>query len=163
MLHCIQQAIGDDLDPILSPAKVIDCLIILHQTLPCLLPPLPVCSQNGTVALTGGVAQPPPPEPKPEPGLTRRLSEHDRVNNTNALELLQTGSFKLVPGKDTVPYEKLMGLRLEDGIDVTRKVRPGPPRGRCGLLPWASPRLHVGIASLSQLVTACHLCPWQVE
>lgn len=78
--------------------------------------------QNGSVPLTGGIAQPPPPEPKPESGPSRRLSEHDRVNNTNALELLQSGAFKLVPGQDTVPYEKLMGLRLEDGIDVTRKV-----------------------------------------
>lgn len=78
--------------------------------------------QNGSGVLTGGIAQPPPPEPKPEAGPSRRLSEHDRVNNTNALELLQSGAFKLVPGKDTVPYEKLMGLRLEDGIDVTRKV-----------------------------------------
>lgn len=74
------------------------------------------------MSLTGGAAQPAPPEPKPEAGPSRRLSEHDRVNNTNALELLTSGTFKLVPGKDTVPYEKLMGLRLEDGIDVTCKV-----------------------------------------
>lgn len=66
--------------------------------------------------------RPAPPEPRPEGPPSRRLSEHDRVNNTNALELLQSGTFKLVPGKDSVPYEKLMTLRLEDGIDVTRKV-----------------------------------------
>jgi hypothetical protein len=55
------------------------------------------------------------------------VSEHDRANTTNALELLQTGAFKLLPGKDTVPYEQLVSLRLEDGIDVTRKVG----RARC--------------------------------
>lgn len=68
------------------------------------------------------MAQPAAVEPKPEAPAERRLSTHDKVNTTNALELLQSGTFKLVPGQDTVPYDKLMGLRLEDGIDVTRKV-----------------------------------------
>lgn len=27
------------------------------------------------------------------------------------------------PGVDTVPYDKLKELRLEDGLDVSRKVR----------------------------------------
>lgn len=78
--------------------------------------------QNGTLALTGGTAQPATPAPRPEGPPQRRISEHDRINNTNALELLQSGAFKLVPGKDTVPYDKLITLRLEDGVDVTRKV-----------------------------------------
>lgn len=57
------------------------------------------------------------------------------MNNTNALELLQSGAFKLVPGKDSVPYEQLKGLRLEDGIDVTRKVGQKAWEGiRVGLL-----------------------------
>jgi hypothetical protein len=38
-------------------------------------------------------------------------------------ELLRTAEFKLVPGIDRVPYEELIKLRLEDGVDVTRKVR----------------------------------------
>jgi hypothetical protein len=50
------------------------------------------------------------------------LSPHDKVNTTNAAALLQASEFKLRPGMDEVPYEQLVGLRLEDGIDVTRKV-----------------------------------------
>jgi len=50
------------------------------------------------------------------------LSPHDKVNTTNAAALLQASEFKLRPGMDEVPYERLVGLRLEDGIDVTRKV-----------------------------------------
>lgn len=54
------------------------------------------------------------------------LSEHDKVNTVNVAELLKSAEFKLVPGKDTVPYEELIKLRLEDGVDVTRKVgQPG--------------------------------------
>lgn len=74
------------------------------------------------MVLSGGVAQPVSPEPKPEVPPERRLSEHDRINTTNAVELLQSGAFKLVPGKDVLPYDRLITLRLEDGIDVTRKV-----------------------------------------
>ena len=37
--------------------------------------------------------------------------------------MLQAGEFKLRPGVDFVSYEELKELRLEDGLDVSRKVR----------------------------------------
>jgi hypothetical protein len=55
------------------------------------------------------------------------LTEHDTKNTANASVLLATGSFRLQPGKDTLEYDALLGMRLEDGIDVTRKVRPAQP------------------------------------
>lgn len=36
---------------------------------------------------------------------------------------LCSGAFKRAPGVDVIPYEELKGLRLEDGVDVSRKVR----------------------------------------
>jgi hypothetical protein len=70
-----------------------------------------------------------PPSAPPSPGREERekalqpqLSEHDKVNTVNVAELLRTAEFKLVPGVDRVPYEELIKLRLEDGVDVTRKV-----------------------------------------
>jgi hypothetical protein len=36
--------------------------------------------------------------------------------------VLQAGEFKLRPGIDVVPYDQLKELRLEDGLDVSRKV-----------------------------------------
>eukprot|EP00775_Hariotina_reticulata_P013017 gene13017-13146_t len=66
-----------------------------------------------------------PAAPSPVPGGERSssptLSPHDKVNTTNVAALLQASEFKLRPGVDEVPYEQLVGLRLEDGIDVTRK------------------------------------------
>jgi hypothetical protein len=38
-------------------------------------------------------------------------------------QVLQAGEFKLKPGVDVVPYAELKELRLEDGLDVSRKVR----------------------------------------
>eukprot|EP00798_Chlamydomonas_sp_ICE-L_P031834 gene31834-7040_t len=49
------------------------------------------------------------------------LSDHDSKNTVNASELLAMGSFKLVPLQNFVPYDELVKLRLEDGIDPTRK------------------------------------------
>jgi hypothetical protein len=76
--------------------------------------------------LTGG-SQPASAPPSPgreerEKGPLPLLSEHDKVNTTNVAELLRTAEFKLVPGIDRVPYDELIKLRLEDGVDVTRKV-----------------------------------------
>jgi hypothetical protein len=45
--------------------------------------------------------------------------------------VLQAGEFKLKPGIDVVPYDQLKELRLEDGLDVSRKVgRGGRGAGR---------------------------------
>jgi len=49
------------------------------------------------------------------------VTVHDKANTTNALQLLKMGTFKLKPGVDTVGYEELVTLRLEDGIDPTRR------------------------------------------
>ncbi|WIA32227.1 hypothetical protein OEZ86_003075 [Tetradesmus obliquus] len=75
--------------------------------------------------LTGGSLPPSRPD---SPGREERekgplplLSEHDKVNTVNVAALLATAEFKLVPGIDRVPYEELIKLRLEDGVDVTRK------------------------------------------
>uniref|UniRef100_A0A383VYJ2 HP domain-containing protein n=1 Tax=Tetradesmus obliquus TaxID=3088 RepID=A0A383VYJ2_TETOB len=75
--------------------------------------------------LTGGSLPPSRPD---SPGREERekgplplLSEHDKVNTVNVTALLATAEFKLVPGIDRVPYEELIKLRLEDGVDVTRK------------------------------------------
>jgi hypothetical protein len=57
------------------------------------------------------------------------LTEHDTKNTANASVLLASGAFRLQPGKDVLEYEALAGMRLEDGIDVTRKVRPPHPAG----------------------------------
>jgi hypothetical protein len=54
--------------------------------------------------------------------LSVALSEHDTKNTANVAMLLQSAEFKLQPGKDFVEYQELVKLRLEDGIDVTRKV-----------------------------------------
>uniref|UniRef100_A0A7S3VK74 HP domain-containing protein n=1 Tax=Dunaliella tertiolecta TaxID=3047 RepID=A0A7S3VK74_DUNTE len=48
-------------------------------------------------------------------------SPHDLKNTVNASQLLKTGAFSRVPGKDHIKYEELILLRLEDSIDVTRK------------------------------------------
>ena len=61
--------------------------------------------------------------------LSVALSEHDAKNTANVAILLQSAEFKLQPGKDFVEYQELIKLRLEDGIDVTRKVRTGRCRG----------------------------------
>lgn len=50
-----------------------------------------------------------------------RRSDHDQRNTTNAAQLLKLGAFKLQPLKDFVAYDELIKLRLEDGIDPTRK------------------------------------------
>lgn len=74
-------------------------------------------------SLAGKMAAPartPSPQAKSEPAIP--VSEHDKVNTTNVAALLASAEFKLVPGQDVLPYEQLMTLRLEDGIDVTRKV-----------------------------------------
>ncbi|KIZ07269.1 hypothetical protein MNEG_0682 [Monoraphidium neglectum] len=49
------------------------------------------------------------------------LTQHDLVNTANVALVLQAGEFKLRPGVDVVPYEELKELRLEDGLDVSRK------------------------------------------
>ncbi|KAG1669905.1 hypothetical protein FOA52_002431 [Chlamydomonas sp. UWO 241] len=49
------------------------------------------------------------------------VTQHDRTNTINAAQLLKMGTFKLKPGTDTVAYDELMKLRLEDGIDPTRR------------------------------------------
>ncbi|KAG2498936.1 hypothetical protein HYH03_003126 [Edaphochlamys debaryana] len=54
-------------------------------------------------------------EPSPPP------SSHDTKNTINVSQLIKLGAFKMVPLKDFVPYEELLRLRLEDGIDATRK------------------------------------------
>lgn len=48
-------------------------------------------------------------------------SEHDRKNSHNVAQVLAEGSFKYVPLQDFIPYEELKALRVEDGIDATRK------------------------------------------
>jgi hypothetical protein len=84
--------------------------------------------QAGVGSLTSGLGHAgtsaaPAPDARTGASPARRVSEHDLKNTANALELLQAATFKLTPGKDEVPYEQLVGLRLEDGVDVTRKVR----------------------------------------
>lgn len=37
------------------------------------------------------------------------------------LQLLQLGAFKYQPLKDFLPYDELVRMRLEDGIDATRR------------------------------------------
>lgn len=37
------------------------------------------------------------------------------------LQLLQLGAFKYQPLKDFLPYDELVKMRLEDGIDATRR------------------------------------------
>ncbi|KIZ01524.1 hypothetical protein MNEG_6435 [Monoraphidium neglectum] len=49
------------------------------------------------------------------------LTQHDLVNTANVAQVLQAGEFKLKPGVDVVPYAELKELRLEDGLDVSRK------------------------------------------
>lgn len=49
------------------------------------------------------------------------LTQHDLVNTANVALVLQAGGFKLRPGIDVVPYDQLKELRLEDGLDVSRK------------------------------------------
>lgn len=44
-------------------------------------------------------------------------------------QVLKAGEFRLKPGVDFVPYEELTTLRLEDGLDVTRKVGQGAGKG----------------------------------
>ncbi|GAX81454.1 hypothetical protein CEUSTIGMA_g8883.t1 [Chlamydomonas eustigma] len=51
----------------------------------------------------------------------KALSSHDKQNTPNASMLLKLGAFRLQPLVDTIPYEELVKLRLEDGIDPTRK------------------------------------------
>eukprot|EP00879_Flechtneria_rotunda_P006040 GHRR01006353.1.p1 GENE.GHRR01006353.1~~GHRR01006353.1.p1 ORF type:complete len:271 (+),score=94.45 GHRR01006353.1:73-885(+) len=71
--------------------------------------------------LTAGMMPPPaPPSPK-QSSPDKTLSVHDKVNTTDARLLLEQGQFKLQPGADTVPFQELVNLRLEDGVDVTRK------------------------------------------
>ncbi|GLC37864.1 hypothetical protein PLESTB_001484200 [Pleodorina starrii] len=48
-------------------------------------------------------------------------STHDTKNTINVSQLLKAGAFKMQPLKDFVPYEELQRLRVEDGIDATRK------------------------------------------
>lgn len=49
------------------------------------------------------------------------LTQHDLVNTANVALVLQAGEFKMKPGVDFVSYEQLQELRLEDGLDVSRK------------------------------------------
>ncbi|GIL46795.1 hypothetical protein Vafri_3680 [Volvox africanus] len=49
------------------------------------------------------------------------LSTHDTKNTINVSQLLKLGAFKLQPLKDFVSYVELQRLRVEDGIDATRK------------------------------------------
>ncbi|GBF95236.1 hypothetical protein Rsub_07951 [Raphidocelis subcapitata] len=49
------------------------------------------------------------------------LTQHDLVNTANVALVLQAGEFKMKPGVDFVPYAQLQELRLEDGLDVSRK------------------------------------------
>jgi hypothetical protein len=51
------------------------------------------------------------------------VKEHDLVNTANVAQVLQAGEFRLRPGVDFVGYDELKELRLEDGLDVSRKVR----------------------------------------
>ncbi|KXZ52750.1 hypothetical protein GPECTOR_8g141 [Gonium pectorale] len=48
-------------------------------------------------------------------------STHDTKNTINVSQLLKLGAFKMQPLKDFVPYAELQRLRVEDGIDATRK------------------------------------------
>ncbi|GFR43929.1 hypothetical protein Agub_g5067 [Astrephomene gubernaculifera] len=48
-------------------------------------------------------------------------SAHDTKNTINVALLLKQGGFKMQPLKDFVQYAELQRLRLEDGIDATRK------------------------------------------
>jgi hypothetical protein len=54
-------------------------------------------------------------------GAAGNVTEHDRINTANVALLLEAGEFAKKPGADFIPYEDLKGLRLEDGIDATRK------------------------------------------
>ncbi|GIL70829.1 hypothetical protein Vretimale_3916 [Volvox reticuliferus] len=49
------------------------------------------------------------------------VSTHDTKNTINVSQLLKLGAFKLQPLKDFVTYAELQRLRVEDGIDATRK------------------------------------------
>lgn len=49
------------------------------------------------------------------------VKEHDLVNTANVAQVLQAGEFRLRPGVDFVGYDELKELRLEDGLDVSRK------------------------------------------
>lgn len=62
-----------------------------------------------------------PAGPPPPGAILRVRSKHDKRNTINAAILLKQGSFKLQPLQDFVPYAKLVKLRVEDGIDATRK------------------------------------------
>lgn len=46
---------------------------------------------------------------------------HDKQNTVNAFQLLKLGAFKLQPLVDFIAYDDLVKLRLEDGIDPTRR------------------------------------------
>jgi hypothetical protein len=48
-------------------------------------------------------------------------SDHDRKNTANVSAVLATGKFDKVPGRDVIPLAALRALRLEDGVDATRK------------------------------------------
>lgn len=63
----------------------------------------------------------PPPEVTKSESLARKLSEHDTANTANVALLLKQGTFKYQPLQDFLPYDDLLTMRLEDGIDVTRK------------------------------------------
>ena len=70
-------------------------------------------------ARTHSVVQRPSPPPPP-------ISDHDRADGkkkltSNVSVLLKDAKFKLAPGSEVIPYERLVGLRVEDGIDPTRK------------------------------------------
>lgn len=53
--------------------------------------------------------------------IARVVSEHDTANTANVAQLLKQGTFKYQPLQDFLPYDDLKSMRLEDGIDVTRK------------------------------------------
>jgi hypothetical protein len=49
------------------------------------------------------------------------ISDHDRKNTANVSAVLSSGKFDKVPGRDVIPLASLKALRLEDGIDATKK------------------------------------------
>jgi hypothetical protein len=75
----------------------------------------------------GSDAQAPAARRRPAHVLPALPSARLRAPALALQSLLSSGSFKKLPGKDVIPYEELVKLRIEDGIDASAKVRASLP------------------------------------